>query len=188
MGLTACRIWRAKYPAQRGVVRSRQNILIIRASPRPPHTGTVGFYLDDTPMQASSNAAQLSARGVFDPALFDLARVEVLRGPQGTLYGSSSMGGTIKYVTNQPIPTLRGEQPLDGLLHGRRRSERRANRTVNLPLSDIAAARIRPSIGTRWLHQPLRHRLRQLSQYQSGAVDRRVNSENTEDSGAVKFE
>jgi len=55
-------------------------------------------------MQASSNAAQLSARGVFDPALFDLARVEVLRGPQGTLYGSSSMGGTIKYVTINPIP------------------------------------------------------------------------------------
>src|SRR5216684_1840878 len=80
-----------------------QNILIIRGiSSTAGTTGTVGFYLDDTPMQASSNAAQLSARGVFDPALFDLDRVEVLRGPQGTLYGSSSMGGTIKYVTNQP--------------------------------------------------------------------------------------
>jgi outer membrane receptor protein involved in Fe transport len=38
----------------------------------------------------------------MDPALFDLQRVEVLRGPQGTLYGASSMGGTVKYVTGQP--------------------------------------------------------------------------------------
>lgn len=39
---------------------------------------------------------------VIDPDLYDLNRVEVLRGPQGTLYGSGSMGGTIKLVTNQP--------------------------------------------------------------------------------------
>src|ERR1700722_19625414 len=77
-----------------------QNILIMRGiSSTAGTTATVGYYLDDTPIQASSNAALLSARGVVDPALFDLARVEVLRGPQGTLYGSSSMGGTVKYVT-----------------------------------------------------------------------------------------
>ena len=64
---------------------------------------TVGFYLDDTPVTPPNEA--LLGRVVIDPSLYDLNRVEVLRGPQGTLYGSSSMGGTIKLVTNQPDPT-----------------------------------------------------------------------------------
>jgi len=51
---------------------------------------TVGFYIDETPIPA------------FDPKLFDINRIEVLRGPQGTLYGASSMGGTIRILTNQP--------------------------------------------------------------------------------------
>jgi iron complex outermembrane recepter protein len=61
---------------------------------------TVGFYLDDVPMTAP--AAAQNGKVVIDPSLYDLNRVEVLRGPQGTLYGSGSMGGTIKLVTNQP--------------------------------------------------------------------------------------
>ena len=61
---------------------------------------TVGFYLDETPLSAS--AVALNGRTVIDPDLFDLNHVETLRGPQGTLYGSGSMGGTIKLVTNQP--------------------------------------------------------------------------------------
>lgn len=64
---------------------------------------TVGFYLDDTPLTAPEEA--LLGKVVIDPTLYDLNRVEVLRGPQGTLYGSGSMGGTIKLVTNQPDPT-----------------------------------------------------------------------------------
>ena len=51
---------------------------------------TVGFYINETPMH------------FVDPNLFDVNRIEVLRGPQGTLYGASSMGGTIKVVTNEP--------------------------------------------------------------------------------------
>ncbi|MES2055011.1 MAG: TonB-dependent receptor, partial [Pseudomonadota bacterium] len=39
---------------------------------------------------------------VIDPSALDVARIEVLRGPQGTLYGSSSMGGTVRYISNQP--------------------------------------------------------------------------------------
>jgi outer membrane receptor protein involved in Fe transport len=61
---------------------------------------TVGFYVDDAPLTAPSQAAQ--GKVVVDPDLYDLNRVEVLRGPQGTLYGSGSMGGTIKLVTNPP--------------------------------------------------------------------------------------
>lgn len=80
-----------------------QNILIIRGISSVAGTaGTVGYYLDDTPVSASSNASLLSLRGLIDPSVFDIARVEVLRGPQGTLYGSSSMGGTIKYISTLP--------------------------------------------------------------------------------------
>jgi outer membrane receptor protein involved in Fe transport len=61
---------------------------------------TVGFYLDETPLTPPAMAQ--NGKVVIDPDLFDLARVEVLRGPQGTLYGAGSMGGTIKLVTNQP--------------------------------------------------------------------------------------
>jgi outer membrane receptor protein involved in Fe transport len=61
---------------------------------------TVGFYIDDVPL--TPPAASLNGKVVVDPDLFDLNRVEVLRGPQGTLYGSGSMGGTIKLITNQP--------------------------------------------------------------------------------------
>ena len=61
---------------------------------------TVGFYLDDVPM--TSPAAAQNGKVVIDPSLYDLNRVEVLRGPQGTLYGSGSMGGTIRLISNQP--------------------------------------------------------------------------------------
>ena len=67
------------------------------------NSATVGFYLDDTPMSAPANAQ--NGKVVIDPNLYDLNRVEVLRGPQGTLYGSGSMGGTIRLITNQPDPS-----------------------------------------------------------------------------------
>jgi iron complex outermembrane receptor protein len=51
---------------------------------------TVGFYFDDTPLTAA--AATNEGKIVISPDLYDLNRVEVLRGPQGTLYGSGSMG------------------------------------------------------------------------------------------------
>jgi outer membrane receptor protein involved in Fe transport len=63
---------------------------------------TVGFYLDDAVLTPAAMAQ--NGKTVIDPSLFDLNRVEVLRGPQGTLYGAGSMGGTIKLVSNQPDP------------------------------------------------------------------------------------
>lgn len=59
---------------------------------------TVGIYMDDT----SVTVGNVYSMGAVEPKFFDLQRVEVLRGPQGTLYGSSSMGGTIRFVSNQP--------------------------------------------------------------------------------------
>src|ERR1700684_1311755 len=61
---------------------------------------TVGFYLDEIPL--SPPAVSQSGKVVIDPDLYDVERVEILRGPQGTLYGSGSMGGTVKVITNQP--------------------------------------------------------------------------------------
>jgi iron complex outermembrane recepter protein len=75
-----------------------QNQIIIRGVSSSGGSPTVGYYIDDTPIQSNGNLAG----SAMDPALLDLERVEVLRGPQGTLYGASSMGGTVKYVTHQP--------------------------------------------------------------------------------------
>jgi iron complex outermembrane receptor protein len=66
---------------------------------------TVGFYLDETPLSIGIGNAVQPTNFDMDPALFDLDRVEVLRGPQGSLYGASSFGGTVRYITNQPDVT-----------------------------------------------------------------------------------
>jgi len=68
----------------------------IRGISSPQNLPTVGVYFDEMPITAESAGAGVDVR------LLDLERVEVLRGPQGTLYGESSMGGTIKYVTRDP--------------------------------------------------------------------------------------
>jgi outer membrane receptor protein involved in Fe transport len=62
---------------------------------------TVGIYVDDVPYGSSTPFAE-SARLSLDVGLFDMSRIEILRGPQGTLYGASTMGGLLKYVTNVP--------------------------------------------------------------------------------------
>lgn len=75
-----------------------QNIINIRGiSSAGGSAPTVGFYIDDTPVPNGTGNGYDP-----DPVLFDLARVEVLEGPQGTLYGASSMGGTVRYITEQP--------------------------------------------------------------------------------------
>lgn len=65
---------------------------------------TVGIYLDEIPI-GSSSAFAYGARLSLDAGLFDVNHIEVLRGPQGTLYGASTMGGLIKYVSKTPDPT-----------------------------------------------------------------------------------
>ena len=103
---------------------------------------TVGFYYDDVPLTAP--AATNEGKIVISPALYDLNRVEVLRGPQGTLYGSGSMGGTIKVVPNAPNPNTfeaSAESVLADTDHGG--FNHAENGMINLPLvNGIAAVRI----------------------------------------------
>lgn len=103
---------------------------------------TVGFYLDDTPLTAP--ASSTNGKVVIDPALYDLARVEVLRGPQGTLYGSGSEGGTIRLITTEPkLNAFSGTVNLDGSGTVGGGANVALNGAVNIPLvSDIAALRV----------------------------------------------
>ncbi|MES2320706.1 MAG: TonB-dependent receptor [Pseudomonadota bacterium] len=59
---------------------------------------TVGIYLGEV----SLTVGNVYTMGTVEPKFFDIDRVEVLRGPQATLYGASSMGGTIKFIPNEP--------------------------------------------------------------------------------------
>lgn len=96
---------------------------------------TVGFYLDEAPMTAPSGAQ--NGHVVIDPDLYDLNRVEVLRGPQGTLYGSGSMGGTIKLVTNQPdLHAFSTSAKVDASDTQGGGFNRGINAMVNLPIID----------------------------------------------------
>lgn len=62
-----------------------------------------GIYLDDTPLQ--TRLSPLTNFGNPYPAVFDLNRVEVARGPQGTLFGAGSEAGTIRFISNEPSLT-----------------------------------------------------------------------------------
>ena len=62
---------------------------------------TTGIYLDDTPLVGRANNVNTGMNGGY-PVVFDLDRVEVLRGPQGTLFGASSEGGAVRFITKQP--------------------------------------------------------------------------------------
>jgi iron complex outermembrane recepter protein len=64
--------------------------------------GTTGIYIDDTPIQMRSLAFNPDEEV---PKMFDIDRVEILRGPQGTLFGAGSEGGTVRYITTQPSLT-----------------------------------------------------------------------------------
>src|SRR5918993_1027348 len=95
----------------------------------------VGVYLDES----------VTSLSLFTPDfdLFDLNRVETLRGPQGTLFGSGSVGGTLRYITNQPVlgrfegtmeanANIVEESDIGGSLKG----------VINVPLAPTAALRV----------------------------------------------
>jgi len=92
---------------------------------------TVATYVDNTPMF-----------GNF--ILKDLERVEVLRGPQGTLYGSGSLGGLVRYISNKPSPEeFEAKISLDyGQVSGSSGDQMAGDLMLNVPLGDKAAVRV----------------------------------------------
>jgi iron complex outermembrane receptor protein len=109
-------------------------------------TPTVGIYVDDTPIGGSTQLSQGdSLVADIDPS--DLQRIEVLKGPQGTLYGAGAMGGIFKYVTIAPDPnTFSGRVGLDGESIDGGGTGGAVRGAVNLPLiQDTLALRISAS-------------------------------------------
>ena len=102
------------------------------------HSGsqpTVGTYLDEQPVTTID--------GSLDVHIYDIQRIEVLEGPQGTLYGASSEAGTVRIITNKPDPSkFSAGLDVEGndVTHGGQGWK--AEGYVNIPLSSIAAIRL----------------------------------------------
>ena len=115
--------------------------LIVRGINTGGVASVVSVYVDETPFGSSTglvNGGVLAAD--FDT--FDLARIEVLRGPQGTLYGASSLGGVLRFVTNAPSMDrviVRGRVGLESVDGGDLGYN--ANLAVNIPLGKTLAFR-----------------------------------------------
>ncbi|MDH5255280.1 MAG: TonB-dependent receptor plug domain-containing protein, partial [Gammaproteobacteria bacterium] len=102
------------------------------------HSGSlplIGTYLDEQPIT--------TIQGALDVHLYDIARVEALAGPQGTLYGASSEAGTVKIVTNRPDPTgFASGYGLEGNAVTGGENGYVAEGFVNVPLADNMAVRL----------------------------------------------
>jgi iron complex outermembrane receptor protein len=96
---------------------------------------TVGVYFDETPISESSSQPDLK--------LYDIDHIEVLRGPQGTLFGSASLSGTLRILPKQP-DTTKTEGFLQGQVSGTQRGGVNTvlSGMINVPISDKAALRV----------------------------------------------
>ena len=104
-----------------------------------PTGATIGVYLDGTPVTAA-----LGPDNQISGTLFDIERVEVLKGPQGTLFGEGSQGGTIRYLYKKPDATAFDAAANLGF-SSMAESDDMSNRLdgmINVPLSDAAALRL----------------------------------------------
>lgn len=119
-----------------------QTVVTLRGIAPVGPGAVVGTYIDDTPLGSSSNWARATLFAL-DLMPYDVERVEVLRGPQGTLYGGGAMGGLLKYVLREPdVEAFEFRAGLEGnsvskaddLGWG-------ARAAVNFPLSDTVAVR-----------------------------------------------
>jgi len=99
---------------------------------------TTAFYIDEMPLQPQ----EFERFGMPDPNFFDVERVEVLKGPQGTLYGSNAMGGVIRVVLKKPDPTeFFGAAAVDVSTVDGGGDNYRFNGAVNVPISETLAVR-----------------------------------------------
>jgi outer membrane receptor protein involved in Fe transport len=103
-------------------------------------TPTTAVYLDGVPITGTISGGYANSP---EPQINDTARVEVLKGPQGTLYGDSAMGGAIKFLSNQPDATgFSGHANIEAATTEDAAGSSAANATVNVPLiSNILALR-----------------------------------------------
>jgi iron complex outermembrane receptor protein len=92
----------ARFTPGVNVDNSGTNNISIRGISSSGGAGTTGIYIDDTPIQI--RALAFNPDDTL-PKAFDVDRIEVLRGPQGTLFGAGSEGGTVRYITTQPSTT-----------------------------------------------------------------------------------
>jgi iron complex outermembrane receptor protein len=92
----------AKFTPGVSIDNSGTNNISIRGISSSGGAGTTGIYIDDTPIQI--RALAFNPDDAL-PKAFDVDRIEVLRGPQGTLFGAGSEGGTVRYITTQPSLT-----------------------------------------------------------------------------------
>ena len=104
---------------------------------------TVGVYVDDVAF-GSTSAFVLGGASALDMSLLDLHHIELLRGPQGTLYGAGAMGGLLKYVTNEPDSSLFSGKVGLGVRASRGGAlGHTENVVLNVPLSrNVAAVRV----------------------------------------------
>jgi iron complex outermembrane recepter protein len=105
------------FNVQPGATIGGGNNVSIRGVSTVQGAATIGIYIDDVPVSVRANTWTQPV----NPSTFDLQRVEVLRGPQGTLYGSGSEGGTLRYITAQPSLTTwsgQAEGEINGNVNG----------------------------------------------------------------------
>jgi len=104
---------------------------------------TVGTYIDDV-AYGSSSAFAAGSQTALDMSLLDLNHIEVLRGPQGTLYGAGAMGGVVKYVTNEPDTSeFSGKAAIGASATKGGGAGNSVNGVANIPLkADVAALRV----------------------------------------------
>jgi iron complex outermembrane receptor protein len=122
-----------------GPAGTRINIRGIRSVGEP----TVGIYYDETPVSGAVGSGNDSGGSTPLAKLFDVQRVEVLRGPQGTLYGSGSMGGTLRVIFNKPdLSGYQAAVDADALNTSGSTGGYDAEGMVNIPIvSNMLAAR-----------------------------------------------
>jgi iron complex outermembrane recepter protein len=100
--------------------------------------GPTGQYLEDVPLAAPQGKGT-----VWDPILWDMDRVEVLRGPQGVLFGSGSLGGAVRYLFNKPdFKRFGGSVKAEYAQASQGDSKFSLFGMLNAPLSDSAALRV----------------------------------------------